>query len=96
MSGPCMCGDHYCGSCGNPHAPSVYRFLADTEREIHRAKGLHPSNKHLAVALMEEVGELSKALLEGHDPEKIWLEATHVACVATRIATEGDRDFTEE
>lgn len=65
--------------------------IHDLKSEIDRAVTKFPSNKHLLAALMEEVGELAKALLEGD--EEYYLEAIQVACVAIRIATEGDPSF---
>ncbi len=56
--------------------------------EIERARGKFPSNRHLFLALVEEVGELSKDLLEGNVG---WREeALQVACVALRLYEEGD------
>lgn len=72
---------------------SVGAFLSDVSTEIDRAKRLHPGNSHLVVALMEEVGELAKCFLEGESSARVWVEAKHVACVASRIATEWDGDF---
>lgn len=61
-------------------------------RELKRARVAFPGNDHLFVALAEEVGELAQALLQG---KPSWLdEAIQVACVAVRIITEGDADFT--
>lgn len=56
--------------------------------EIERARSKFPSNAHLFLALVEEVGELSKDLLEGNVG---WREeALQVACVALRLYEEGD------
>jgi hypothetical protein len=56
--------------------------------EIERARDKFPSNAHLFLALVEEVGELSKDLLEGNPG---WREeALQVACVALRLYEEGD------
>jgi len=63
--------------------------LVDTGREINRVREKFPANDLLMVALTEEVGELAKALLD-ETPERIYKEAIQVACVALRIATEGD------
>ena len=59
--------------------------------EIIRARTKFPGNKHLTAALMEEVGEVAKELLE--DGDNVWGECVQTACVALRIATEGDADF---
>lgn len=61
--------------------------------ELYNARNKFPTNAHLLAALAEEVGELAKALLENHRPDRIREEAIQVACVAIRIATEGDADF---
>ena len=71
----------------------MIRFSNDLVQEIRRATDKFPHNHHLSAALMEEVGELSKALLENEGPGRIREEAIHVACVAARIAIEGDGDF---
>lgn len=63
--------------------------LDDVADEIRSAKAKFPANDLLMVALTEEVGELAKALLD-ESPERIYAEAIQVACVAVRIATEGD------
>jgi Lar family restriction alleviation protein len=73
--------------------PIVAKFLSDVDVEIKSARAKHPGNAHLMAALMEEVGELAKAHLEDETHARIWAEAKQVACVAARIATEGDADF---
>jgi len=42
-------------------------------------------------ALMEEVGELAQAIIQGQPRKAILAEAVQVAVMAQRIATEGDR-----
>ena len=61
--------------------------------ELDRARAKFPTNAHLYAALGEEVGELARELLENGTRERIREEAIQVACVAIRIADEGDRDF---
>ena len=61
--------------------------------ELDRARAKFPANDHLFAALGEEVGELARELLEGGTRERIRAEAIQVACVAIRIADEGDGDF---
>lgn len=65
--------------------------LVHIHREVIRARMKHPGNAHLLGALMEEVGELAKELLEGTD--NVYGEAKQVACVAIRIMEEGDGDY---
>lgn len=71
--------------------PQLARFSAEFIAEVHRARKKFPSNEHLTCALMEEVGEVAKALLEGTD--NLREECVQAACVAARIALEGDADF---
>ena len=61
--------------------------------EVERARSKFPDNSHLLGALMEEVGELARVLLQGEGTERMYDEAVRVACVALRIAEEGDGDF---
>ena len=53
-----------------------------------------PENIFIFPALIEEVGELAKALME-ESPERIRAEAIQVAVMAIRIIQEGDRDITQ-
>lgn len=80
--------------CDKPEGATMESlFLSDVSREIDSARAKHPGNAHLLVALMEEVGELAKAHLDSEGSERVWAEAKQVACVAGRIALEGDSDF---
>jgi len=68
---------------------NVKLFMLKMCDEMIRAKIKHPSNEHLLPALMEEVGELSSALLElenNADPVYVYREAVQVATLAMRIA----------
>ena len=67
--------------------------IAALTAELKRARAKFPGNAKLTVALMEEVGELAQALLQGKPKDEIVKEALQVACVAVRIAEEGDSDF---
>lgn len=62
--------------------------IHDLKNEIESAREAHPQNSMMMTALCEEVGELAKALLEGNS--NYYEEAIQVACVAIRIAVEGD------
>lgn len=62
-------------------------------REIKRARRKFPGNELLHAALSEEVGELAKELLQHGNTAHARKEAIQVACVAIRIATEGDATF---
>ena len=71
------------------------RTIMALRAELDRAREKFPSNAHLFAALGEEVGELARELLEGGPRKRIREEAIQVACVAIRIAEEGDGDFPE-
>ena len=59
--------------------------------ELIKARAKFPSPNKNFVALVEEVGELAKDLLEGKPTFKN--EATQVAVMAIRVLEEGDSDF---
>lgn len=80
---------------GTPIGDALLAYLsekAQAQTVIDRARRLYPTNEKLLPALMEEVGELSRALLDEDDGD-YREEAIQVACVALRIATEGDSQF---
>lgn len=68
-------------------------FVEETLAEVARARAKHPGRKHLLGALTEEVGEVSKALLEGEPVSALKAECIQVACVALRLAVELDADY---
>lgn len=72
------------------------KTIAALTAELKRARAKFPANAKLTVALMEEVGELAQALLQGKAKDEIVKEALQVACVAVRIAEEGDSDFASD
>lgn len=86
-------------SAGEPYTPSGRMqppeelTLTAVGAEVMRARFKFPANAHLLAALMEEVGELAQAMLEGRPRDEIEKEAIQVACVAVRIVEEGDSDF---
>lgn len=59
------------------------------EAEMRRARAKHPSSRFLLPALMEEVGELARAMMVAEERHLVAEEALQVACVACRIAEEG-------
>jgi len=61
--------------------------------ECVEARRKFPKNRLLLAALMEEVGELATAMLQGKPKDEIEREAIQVACVAVRIIEEGDATF---
>lgn len=72
-------------------------YHADVEAETVRARKLFPSNRHMLAALMEEVGELSQAMID-YDRDEIpitavYKEAVQAGAMAARVAFDGDRSF---
>jgi hypothetical protein len=65
------------------------KTVGDLMQEITRARTKFPGNRYLLAALVEEVGELAEALVSGTKGE-VYKEAIQCACVAIRIAEEGD------
>lgn len=69
------------------------------KEELIAARAAFPTSLYRLTALTEEVGELSKAMMEhsldlGTSAPQILREAVQVACMAIRVAVEGDSDFT--
>ena len=60
--------------------------------ELTKARTKFPSPNKNFIALVEEVGELAKDLLE--DKASFKQEAIQVAVMAIRVLEEGDSDFT--
>lgn len=73
----------------SPSEYSALEFMGQAVREFNRARELFPENNVNLIALMEEVGELAKAMLE-EPADNVWKEAVQVAAVAMRCAIEGD------
>ena len=67
-------------------------MLCRIEDELDRARTKFPEPTATMVALTEEVGELAKALLD-ESWENVRKEAIQVACMAIRVAIEGDRSL---
>jgi NTP pyrophosphatase (non-canonical NTP hydrolase) len=67
--------------------------LIDVAAEVTRARAKFPSSRFLLTALMEEVGELAKAVLQKRPKDECRREAMQVACVAIRIMEEGCPEF---
>ena len=71
-------------------------FLMEVRYELNRAREKFPANVHLLAALTEEVGEVARALLDGPDgATSLRAECVQVACLALRIAVEGEGAFKE-
>lgn len=58
--------------------------------EVHRARAKFPGNRFLLTALMEELGEVARGILQKDPQEDIRRELLQVACVAMRMYEEGD------
>lgn len=72
-------------------------YHADVAVETARARRLFPGNKHMLAALVEEVGELSQALIDYDRDEidigSVYKEAVQVGAMAARVALDGDASF---
>jgi hypothetical protein len=72
-----------------PFPEQLYSFLDCVRDEVFRAREKFPSSECSMTALTEEVGELAKAHLD--EPwAHVMKEAIQVACMAARVAIEGD------
>ncbi len=67
-------------------------FLACVASELVRARAKFPSSIHSFAALIEEVGEVGKALIS-ESADRVHDEAMQTAAMAVRVATEGDASF---
>ncbi len=67
----------------------IVRFYSVVIGEVKLAQEKFPDPCGNMTALVEEVGELAKALME-EPKENVYKEAIQVAAMACRIATEGD------
>lgn len=68
-------------------------FLDDVDLESIEAERKFPYPNPNLAALMEEVGELAQAMLQGKTQDEIYREAVQVATMAMRCALEGDPQF---
>lgn len=77
---------------GDAKADALGPWLWDVQAEalLARERFGAQSRHTLALALMEEVGELAKALLEGEGEGRVWAESIQVAAMALRIVSEPD------
>jgi len=72
-----------------PRDRELFEFMADAITELERARRKFPSSELSAIALMEEVGEVSRALLQ-EPSSHVRAECVQVAVMAIRLALEGD------
>ena len=73
----------------------VLKMVTD---ELAAAREAFPGKTHMLTALVEEVGELAQAIMqhdrkEGTSVHAVLREAVQVACMAIRVAVEGDDNF---
>lgn len=76
----------------------IMKMIGD---EVASAREKFPKSTHMLAALVEEVGELSQALMEhdrmqGTSVQEVLREAIQVAAMAVRVAAEGDDNFLYE
>lgn len=65
------------------------QFFSETLSEVAAAREKFPDSGGSMTALTEEVGELAKAMLD-ESSDRVRREAIQVACMAARVALEGD------
>lgn len=70
---------------------SIVSLLA----EVSAGREKFPGNNLMLAGLVEEVGELAKALLQRKGRASVQAEALQVAAVAMRIYEEGDATFAD-
>ena len=73
----------------------VIKMITD---ELVAAREAFPGSTHMLAALVEEVGELAQAIMQhdrkqGTSVQEVLREAVQVACMAIRLAVEGDENF---
>lgn len=61
MTGPCLCGDPYCSSCGNPSAAAYADWLDYLMDEVDKLK---PDEEEAAL-IMTTIAEVIKKHREG-------------------------------
>lgn len=73
------------------------RIAYSIDGELMGAKAKFPTNEFLLPALVEEVGELAKAMMEHTrgtgEAQRVFDEAIQVAAMAIRIAEEGSSEM---
>lgn len=72
-----------------PSPQTALAMLGEIATELARAQSKFPSSNLAMIALTEQVGELAKALLD-EPVANVRKEAIQVACMALRVAIEGD------
>ncbi len=69
--------------------PSIAALVGEIARELARARAKFPGDNVTMLALMKEVGELSKATFE-ESRARVRKEAVQVAVMAMRVVLDGD------
>lgn len=69
--------------------------LAAIRAETYKARQKFPGNRFLLCALLEEAGELARALLQAKSKDEVDREALQVCAIAVRIIEEGDASFAD-
>lgn len=73
------------------------RTIQDIMAELRYARKKFPTSLYKLAALVEEVGELSQALIDHsfgkQTAEQVYKEAIQVASTAIRVAEEGSKEF---
>jgi NTP pyrophosphatase (non-canonical NTP hydrolase) len=72
----------------------ILDLLVEIREELRRARKKFPGSNVTFAALVEEVGELSKAMFE-EPREAVRKEAVQVAVMAMRVVLDGDHTFEE-
>lgn len=93
----CQCADPD-GSAHHRMASPDGIIISMIMGELDAARSQFPDSTHMLAALVEEVGEVAKALMEhdrnqGTSVQEVMRECVQVATMAIRIATEGDENF---
>lgn len=71
---------------------SEFEVYLSIQKELERARTKFPQSTHTFTALVEEVGELGKALITQNNKRKHYVkeEAIQVAVMAIRLILDGD------
>lgn len=69
-------------------------FMSDVQKEIESARKKFPSTHCVSLAMMEEAGELVRAML-GQSDEEIYMESVQTVAMVFRMITEGDPSVAE-
>lgn len=68
----------------------IGQFLEEVRQEVQRAQSKFPLPECSVAAMTEEAGELAQACLSKPWRKEVRKEAVQLACMAARVAIEGD------